>query len=376
LSSVKSENSNVKSIDSQDGNIGMDIEGDKENDDDDDDDDELDDQLKALISGGLGDGPTTVAELEHDEHEGMDEAILHEHEEITKVKNVSKVLFGKNILECWYYSPFPKEYHPNGPVDMLYFCEFTFRFFRTKGELTRYQQKPNLPRHPPGNEIYRDSNVSMFEVDGAVEKYYCQNLCYFAKLFLDHKTLYFDVDPFFFYVLCTQDERGFHPVGFYSKEKYSDAGYNLACILTFPSSQRQGYGRFLISFSYELSKKEEKIGSPEKPLSDLGAVSYRSYWACTLLRVLRSYPGSDMSIMDLTKMTSIVTEDVVQTLNFLGLLQYNNGKYTIYAPPQLIEDLLIKYPVGNLPVDPDHLHWAPLIVTDPRKDKWSIKFYS
>ena len=41
-----------------------------------------------------------------------------------------------------------------------------------------------------GNEIYRDESVSMFELDGAVEKIYCQNLCYFAKLFLDHKTLY------------------------------------------------------------------------------------------------------------------------------------------------------------------------------------------
>lgn len=51
------------------------------------------------------------------------------------------------------------------------------------------------------------------------------------------------------------DAYGFHPVGYFSKEKYSDLGYNLACILTFPSYQRKGYGRFLISFSYELSKK-------------------------------------------------------------------------------------------------------------------------
>ncbi len=53
----------------------------------------------------------------------------------------------------------------------------------------------------------------MFEIDGYEERLYCQNLCFIAKLFLDHKTLYFDVDPFLFYVLCEVDERGFHPVG-------------------------------------------------------------------------------------------------------------------------------------------------------------------
>lgn len=33
------------------------------------------------------------------------------------------------------------------------------------------------------------------------EQIYCQNLCLLAKLFLDHKTLYYDVEPFLFYVL-------------------------------------------------------------------------------------------------------------------------------------------------------------------------------
>lgn len=89
--------------------------------------------------------------------------------------------------------------------------------------------------HPLTTTLVSFVRTAVFEVDGLKERIYCQNLCYIAKLFLDHKTLYFDVDPFLFYVLCEVDDRGFHPVGYFSKEKYSDVGYNLACILTFPS---------------------------------------------------------------------------------------------------------------------------------------------
>lgn len=150
-------------------------------------------------------------------------------------------------------------------------------------------------------------------------------------------------------------------------------GYNLACILTFPMAQRKGYGRFLIAFSYELSKKEEKVGSPEKPLSDLGAISYKSYWASTLLGVLRHYPGENVSVMDLSKLTSIISDDVLATLQLLGLLRNVNGNHVIYALPEEIDALMIKYPVTGLLVDPDKLYWAPLYVTDYKKDKWAYK---
>lgn len=46
---------------------------------------------------------------------------------------------------------------------------------------------------------------------------YSQNLCLLAKLFLDHKTLYYDTDPFLFYVMTVFDHYGFHIVGFFSK---------------------------------------------------------------------------------------------------------------------------------------------------------------
>lgn len=174
----------------------------------------------------------TVQAVELDEHEGLDEASLREHEEVTKIKNVGFLELGKHQMETWYFSPLPKELiqgnnagntaNTNSPgfLEVLFVCEFTFRMFARKSELRRFQRtiRP-CDRHPPGNEIYRHENLAMFEVDGLEEKIYCQNLCYIAKLFLDHKTLYFDVDPFLFYILCEVDNRGFHPVGYFSKEK-------------------------------------------------------------------------------------------------------------------------------------------------------------
>lgn len=57
---------------------------------------------------------------------------------------------------------------------------------------------------------------------------YSQNLCLLAKCFLDHKTLYYDTDPFLFYVMTEYDCKGFHIVGYFSKEKESTEDYNVA----------------------------------------------------------------------------------------------------------------------------------------------------
>jgi histone acetyltransferase MYST1 len=318
----------------------------------------------------------TIPAHELDEHEGLDEASLREHEEVTKIKNVANMELGEYRMETWYFSPLPKELlSENGFIETLYVCEFSLNLFARKRELLRFQAREfsKNRRHPPGNEIYRCGKLSMFEVDGFEERIYCQNLCYIAKLFLDHKTLYFDVDPFLFYVLCEVDNQGFHPVGYYSKEKYSDVGYNLACILTFPSHQRKGYGRFLIAFSYELSKKEEKVGSPEKPMSDLGQQAYKPYWNSTIIDFLMnpSVDATSMSIMDISKKTSIMAEDIVFTLNQLGLLKIINGVYFIAAERTLLERLAMKHPVKEPKVDASKLHWTPFL-TDVKRDKFSV----
>ena len=103
-----------------------------------------------------------------------------------------------------------------------------------------------------------------------------------------------------------------------NKQTKKQEGYNLACILTLPPYQRKGYGKFLISMSYELSKIEGKVGTPERPLSDLGAVSYRGYWTRALLKVLSDQATSTVSIKDLSDLTAIKPDDVIATLQHLG----------------------------------------------------------
>ena len=70
---------------------------------------------------------------------------------------------------------------------------------------------------PPGKKIYEHDGLAFFEVDGADDNVYAVNLCLLAKLFLDHKTVYYDTKPFYFYVLCERTEDEYNIVGYFSK---------------------------------------------------------------------------------------------------------------------------------------------------------------
>ncbi|KAI8597638.1 hypothetical protein EDD21DRAFT_210907 [Dissophora ornata] len=296
------------------------------------------------------------------------------------VAAIKKIRFGDWVIDTWYVAPYPEEYsqHP-----ILYICEFCLKYMKSSFMAGRHRLKCVM-RHPPGDEIYREGNISIFEVDGRKNKIYCQNLCLLAKMFLDHKTLYYDVEPFLFYVMTESGDLGCHFVGYFSKEKRSAMDYNVSCILTLPIHQRKGYG-------YLLSKREIKTGSPEKPLSSLGLLSYRSYWKTVLFQRLLAIHKDEsrkhrVSIDELSQETAMTVDDIVTTLQTNNMIRAipppkstdskskgKHGRNRSNSVPPLRHELVVDwnevdtycrkvaqkgYPVIN----PEKLKWAPFLL--------------
>uniref|UniRef100_H2YI86 Histone acetyltransferase n=1 Tax=Ciona savignyi TaxID=51511 RepID=H2YI86_CIOSA len=307
-------------------------------------------QAQALASEGL------ESELER-----LHESGLLAQDGSNPDRRIKVIEIGRYEMDTWYSSPYPEEYVQ---LPKLFICEFCLKFMKSSTILRRHMAKC-VWRHPPGDEIYRKGTISVFEVDGKKNKIYSQNLCLLAKLFLDHKTLYYDVEPFLFYVMTEADLTGCHMVGYFSKEKNSFLNYNVSCILTMPQHMRKGFGKMMIDFSYLLSRKEGKTGSPERPLSDLGLLSYRSYWTDIILRYLSTLAASaDLVIRDISQETAVHPADIVSTLQALQMLKYWKGKHIILKKQDIIDTWVQKQSkrpaeFASRSIDPTCLKWLP-----------------
>lgn len=285
-------------------------------------------------------------------------------------KGIRYIEMGRYEMEAWYQSQYPDDYNQQPKI---YICEFCLKYMRSKTILSRHAAKC-VWKHPPGDEIYRKDKLSVWEVDGKKYKIYCQNLCLLAMLFLDHKTLYYDVEPFLFYIMTQADGEGCHIIGYFSKEKNSFLNYNVSCIMTLPPYQRQGYGRLLIDFSYLLTKNEGKIGSPEKPLSDLGLISYRSYWKDLLLSYLATYSEKNVYIKDMSTEMAVSSYDIVSTFQAMGMMKYWKGKHILLRRQDLLEEFLERQKrrrADYKEIDPKCLNWRPYVPPPPSEDQAS-----
>ncbi|KAH8812004.1 putative histone acetyltransferase mst2 [Xylogone sp. PMI_703] len=276
---------------------------------------------------------------------------------------IEYIEFGQYQIDIWYAAPYPEEYSRN---KALFICEFCLKYMES--DIVAWRHKTKCPwKHPPGDEIYRDKNIMIFEVDGRKNPLYCQNLCLLAKLFLGSKTLYYDVEPFLFYVMTEYDELGCHFVGYFSKEKRPSSLNNVSCILVLPIHQRKGYGHLLIDFSYLLTRVEKKTGSPEKPLSDMGLVSYRNYWRLVLCQYLKDFkPGDKIpSIKTISDDMGLTPDDVISALDALGALIRDpiTGTYAMKLKTDYYKEVIRQHESkGYSKLNPKGLVWTPYIM--------------
>lgn len=81
---------------------------------------------------------------------------------------IKMVRFGEFDIDTWYQAPYPEEYS-RVPDGRLWICEYCLKYMKSRFMASRHRMKCKM-RHPPGDEIYRDGNVSVFEVDGRKNK--------------------------------------------------------------------------------------------------------------------------------------------------------------------------------------------------------------
>jgi len=314
-------------------------------------------------------------------------------------RKIDKVLFGNLEFATWYYSPYPdsiilREDHTtkaatNGTlgghhtkstgVDLnehacprLCVCPYCFRYTPDVNSYIGHLQHHAAPTEEgsefhavprSATKVYEWEGYAVWDVDGEIEKLYCQNLSLFGKLFLEQKSVFFDTASFHYYVLTYKspelkpssghgrnrrrrgssdatEELQFKTqvMGFFSKENLSWDSNNLACILVFPPFQHRQLGQLLMAVSYKLSAWEWTtgvIGGPEKPLSAMGRRSYLRFWSERIARFMMgqsadadgrllfdktlkkkvNHSKQEMTIREIGDATGMLAEDVVAALS-------------------------------------------------------------
>lgn len=302
-----------------------------------------------------------------------DAAATPQDQEQEQVRAVKRVIFGDLMFDTWFDSLYPLDV-VSRETETLFVCAWCFRYHPSKAVYLRHLACCAHRGQPPGVKVYDDGTYSVWQVDGCNETLLAQNLSLFAKLFLDHKSVFFNVSTFDYFLLVHDPRRPhpqpplttttdndneptprkptYHILGYFSKEKMSWDPNNLACILIFPPYQHRQLGKLLMGVSYKLSFWEYRgglIGGPERPLSEMGHRSYLRFWEERLVRflifgatgagALRGKVADDdvegqgveqaaargdgevaMTIRDIGFATGMLAEDVLTALNDMGIL--------------------------------------------------------
>ena len=124
----------------------------------------------------------------------------------------------------------------------------------------------------------------------------------------------------------------------------------------------------MITLSYELSLIEGKVGTPERPLSDLGKQSYLSWWTQRIIVYLKNEAGDRFSIDDMSKATGIMTDDIMMALKNSKLTKSHRGEEFLCTDPKVLDNVYKQCGRPSEPIHKELLHWYPFKLTYYEKD--------
>lgn len=122
----------------------------------------------------------------------------------------------------------------------------------------------------------------------------------------------------------------------------------------------------LLFLGYLLSREEGQPGTPEKPLSDLGRVSYHAYWKSVILEYIDQHRNKPMTFEDIGHASGMHTHDIALTFQLLGFIRYipNNDsiKLGLCVDWNKVDNYMKKLRSRpRLEIDPECLRWTPLL---------------
>lgn len=230
----------------------------------------------------------------------------------------------------------PQKHLDNSPwLEKLHVCPFCFKYTDIEREMNIHIPNCEYAHQLPGKVMYLDNENHFVIRKVRAMKYslFCQNMCLLAKFFLDSKSVFYYLNQYDFYVAYEVLGGKETPMGFYSRELTSWERNNLSCICVFPCYQQRRIGTKLIEFSYRLSKYEQHISGPERPLSQFGKLSYIKYW-CRRLSWELTYGKlshqKEISLEIISKVTQFRVNDALMALDFMKAL-YQHGDKPLYV---------------------------------------------
>jgi len=108
-----------------------------------------------------------------------------------------------------------------------------------------------------------------------------------------------------------------------------------------------------------LSYIEQKVGTPERPLSDLGRESYISWWTQKIVDFMRAHENEQYSIQSIREETMISEKDIVYVLERLNMIKYTQGNYYLCTDKVILDQLYKSAGRKGVECVREKIQWVP-----------------